>query len=140
MELVGAYSNLFRTADTLRELLELVPSGGTSVLRSTKQVQRRLSASELEEFSTIYQAGSSIREIAQYFKIHRTTVHAHVEALGLLHRDPRLTPADIKEAAEMYQSGKSLIAVAGHFGVAGDTVALALRKAGVEIRKRRGAY
>jgi transposase-like protein len=113
------------------------PVGGTP--RTKRQVQRRLTARELEEFSAAYRTGSSIRELAQYFKINRTTAHAHVEALGLPRRYPRLTPANVKEAAEMYQSGKSLMAVANHFGVAGDTVALALRKAGVEIRRRKGS-
>jgi len=117
----------------------MVPAGPVGgVPRTKKQVQTRLTAGELEEFSTAYRAGSSIRELAQYFKINRTTVHAHVETLGLPRRYPRLTPANVKEAAEMYQSGKSLIKVAEHFGVTGDTVALALRKSGTVVRPRRG--
>jgi hypothetical protein len=123
----------------ITQLLRMVPEGpvgGTP--RTKRQVQRRLTARELEEFSTAYRTGSSIRELAQYFKINRTTVHAHVDALGLPRRYPRLTRADVKEAAELYQSGKSLIVVAEHFGVAGDTVALALRRTGVEIRPRNG--
>jgi hypothetical protein len=109
------------------------------VRRTKKQVQKRLTAGELEAFSTAYRAGSSIRELAQFFKINRTTVHAHVDSLGLPRRYPRLSPADVKDAAELYQAGRSLITIGRHFGVAGDTVALALRQAGVTIRSRNGS-
>jgi hypothetical protein len=91
------------------------PVGG--VPRTKKQIQKRLTAGELEAFSTAYRAGSSIRELAQFFKINRTTVHAHVDTLGLPRRYPRLTPADVKEAAKLYQAGKSLIAIGRHFDV-----------------------
>jgi len=139
VEVLGRYSKLSQQDEWISELLKMVPAGPVEgVPRTKRQVQRRLAARELEEFSTAYRTGSSIRELAQYFKINRTTVHAQVNALGLPRRYPRLTPADVKEAAEMYRSGKSLIAVANHFGVAGDTVALALRQSGVEIRKRNG--
>jgi hypothetical protein len=47
---------------------------------------------------------------------------------------PRLSGGDLQAATEMYQTGRSLKAIGKHFGVAGDTVGLALRKAGVEIR------
>jgi hypothetical protein len=39
----------------------------------------------------------------------------------------------------MYESGKSLQVAGERFGAAARTVSLVLRKAGVEIRKRRGA-
>jgi transposase-like protein len=138
VELLGRYSKQIDQGDRIAKILGMVPAdpvGG--VPRTKKQVQKRLAAGELEAFSTAYRAGSSIRELAQFFKINRTTVHAHVDALGLPRRYPRLTPADVKEAAEMYQAGRSLIAIGGHFGVASDTVALALRRAGVAIRSKR---
>jgi hypothetical protein len=93
-----------------------------------------MSATELEGLSDAYQAGSSIREIPQHFKINRTTAHAHTKRLGLGRHHPRLSGGDLQAATEMYRSGRSLKAVGTHFGVAGDTVGLALRKAGVEIR------
>ncbi len=74
----------FDQGDRITKLLEMVPTdpvGG--VPRTKKQVQKRLTARELEAFSTAYRAGSSIRELAQFFKINRTTVHAHVDTLGL---------------------------------------------------------
>jgi hypothetical protein len=139
VEVLGRYSKLSQQDELITQLLKMVPAGPIgAVPRTKKQVQKRLTAGELEDFSTAYRAGSSIRELAQFFKINRTTVHAHVDTLGLPRRYPRLTRADVQEAVEMYQAGRSLITVAEHFGVAGDTVALALRRAGVEIRPRTG--
>jgi hypothetical protein len=141
VELLGRYSKHFDQGDRIAKLLEIVPTDPIrGAQRTKKQVQKRLTAGELEAFSTAYRAGSSIRELAQFFKINRTTVHAHVNTLGLPRRYPRLTPADVKEAADLYQAGRSLIAIGRHFGVAGDTVALALRRAGVVIRPRPGRY
>jgi hypothetical protein len=140
VEVLGRYSKLSQQGERISELLKMVPAGPVGGFPRTKrQVQRRLTAGELEEFSTAYRAGSSIRELAQFFKINRTTVHAHVDTLGLPRRYPRLTQAGVKEAAELYQAGKSLITIGRHFGVAGDTVALALRRAGVGIRSRPGS-
>jgi transposase-like protein len=140
VELLGRYSKQLPNLEKLQELLGMVPTDPVAgVPRVKKQVQKRLTAGELEAFSTAYRAGSSIRELAQFFKINRTTVHAHVDTLGLPRRYPRLAPTDVNEAAQLYQAGKSLIAIGRHLGVAGDTVALALRRAGVEIRKRRGS-
>jgi hypothetical protein len=47
-------------------------------------------------------------------------------------------PSHIKEAITLYSEGQSLLKLASHFGVATDTVALALRRAGVTLRPRRG--
>lgn len=139
MEVLGRYSKLSKQGERISELLRMVPEGPVGgVARTKRQVQRRLTAGELEEFSTAHRTGSSIRDLAQYFEINRTTVHAHVDALGLPRRYPRLTSADVKEAAEIYRAGRSLAVIGEHFGVAGDTVALALRRAGVEIRLRNG--
>ena len=44
----------------------------------------------------------------------------------------------IKEAITLYTEGQSLLKLANHFGVATDTVAHALRRAGVILRPRRG--
>jgi hypothetical protein len=139
VELLGRYSKHFRNLEKLQELLGMLPAGPVGGARRTKrQVQRRLTAGELEEFSAAYRTESSIRELAQFFKINRTTVHAHVDTLGLPRRYPRLTPGDVEKASELYEASKSLIAIGRHFGIAGATVALALRQAGVATRKRRG--
>ena len=138
MEVLGRYSKQIDQGDRIAKLLEMVPTDPVpGVPRTKKQVQKRLTAGELEAFSTAYRAGSSIRELAQFFKINRTTVHAHVDTLGLPRRYPRLTPGDVEKASELYEASKSLIAIGRHFGIAGATVALALRQAGVSTI---GAY
>jgi hypothetical protein len=98
-----------------------------------------LSPGGLKSFAIAYRSGIAIRDLALEFKIHRATVFELVERLGLPRRIPILTSEEVGEATRLYQSGKSLLKVGDHFGVAADTVALALMKAGVVIRKRRGA-
>jgi hypothetical protein len=65
-------------------------------------------------------------------------VQKHVREHGLPRRSPRLGPRQVEQAAQLYQTGQSLAKLSKHFGVATDTVALALRKAGVTLRLRRG--
>ncbi len=80
-----------------------------------------------------------IKALATKYRIDRSTVHAHVDRLGLPRRRPLLSPEDIVKAAQMYESGKSLAVVGKHFGVNDTTVLRYFRKAGVPTRKRNGA-
>ena len=80
-----------------------------------------------------------IRSLAMKYQIDRGTVSVHIARLGVPRRNPRPSPADVKVASRMNESGKSLQVAGERFGAAARTVSLVLRKAGVEIRKRRGA-
>jgi DNA-directed RNA polymerase specialized sigma24 family protein len=76
--------------------------------------------------------------LADQFGVDQSTVQKHARRHDLPRRSPRLGPNQIKEAVTLYTEGQSLLTLARHFGVATDTVALALRRAGVTLRPRRG--
>ncbi len=56
-----------------------------------------------------YEAGRSVRDLAQQYRIHRTTVLAHLERNGIRRRPhiPKLIDQQTEEAARLYESGLS---------------------------------
>jgi hypothetical protein len=87
-----------------------------------------------------YQHGRSLGELARDFRIHRQTVAAHLEHLGIVRRVnlPKLTPTDIQRAATLYRAGDSLFTVGKTLNVNASTVQRALKRAGVALRPRPG--
>jgi DNA-directed RNA polymerase specialized sigma24 family protein len=130
---MGRYLNHSDQGECLRNLLEMVPSGSkTAKTRTPRRVCRRLDPSKVEELIQGYSDGIPVDELAGRFQVDQSTVH------GLPRRAPRLGPNQTEEAARLYLAGQSLAKLGNHFGVATDTVALALRRAGVTLRPRRG--
>lgn len=106
---------------------------------SSRRVQRRLTADEIDELLEAYVAGEPICDIAARHSVHRTTVIAHVTRRGLLRRsDDGWSDQEIQTAADLYAGGESLATVGQHFGIDPATVANRFRRAGVPIRARRG--
>ena len=104
-----------------------------------RQLQRRLTADEIDELLEAYMNGEPIRDIAFRHGVHRTTVIGHVTRRGLPRRSEQAwTDQELRTAARLYASGKSLAAVGQHFGIDAATVANRFRRAGVPIRARRG--
>ena len=62
------------------------------------------------------------------------TPHLSLSCACALNVEPTL----VEKAVSLYESDESLLSVGENLGVAAHTVALTLRGAGVEIRKRRG--
>jgi len=106
---------------------------------STRQVQRRLRPSEIDQLLAAYLAGDLVRDIAARFGLSRTTVIGHVTRRGLPHRaDNDWTPDELAAAASLYAAGHSLAEVGLRLGVNASTVANRFRNAGTPIRRRRG--
>jgi hypothetical protein len=104
------------------------------------QVQRRLSAADVDQICASYVAGSSIDNLAQDYGVHRTTIITHLDQHGVPRRRVvrKMTDAQVTEAAAMYRNGHSLMTVADDFQVDTRTLGREFRKAGVPIRPRRG--
>jgi DNA-directed RNA polymerase specialized sigma24 family protein len=92
----------------------------------------------VEELIKGYLEGVPVDVLADQFGVDQSTVQKHARRHDLPRRSPRLGPNQIKEAITLYTEGQSLLKLANHFGVATDTVAHALRRAGVILRPRRG--
>ena len=107
---------------------------------SVLQVQRRLNPDELDELVTAYQAGATVRTLADQFRVHRTTVVRHLEMAGVPRRanTRKLTDEQIAKAAELYEAGWSTARIGERFKVDPETVRHWLGRAGVKIRPRRG--
>jgi transposase len=102
------------------------------------QVQRRLGSCKgirrARRLVADYRTGSKVRNLANHYRISRSTVLEHITQAGVRKHYAALIPAEIAEAAQLYRSGRSLTAVGEHFGVNASTVRSALQKGGVEMR------
>jgi len=108
--------------------------------RLSNPVQRRLSQPEIEQLTQLYRDGDSIDRLSDRYKVHRTTVMAHLERAGIARRRVvrKMTDRSVALAAAHYEQGASLAVVASAFGVHDRTLAREFRRAGVSIRPRRG--
>jgi transposase-like protein len=103
-------------------------------------VQLRLSAADIAGISVSYVSGRSIDDLARSYGVHRTTIIKHLDQHGVPRRRVvrKMTGALVAEASVMYSDGHSLATVANKFEVDTRTLAREFRKAGVDIRPRRG--
>jgi hypothetical protein len=117
-----------------------VPSGPLPSPRPPRQVQRRLSTSDVDEISASYTSGKSIDELARSYRVNRTTIIKHLDKQGVPRRRVvrKMTDTLVAEAALMYIDGHSLKAVADDFKVDTRTLGREFRKAGIPIRPRGG--
>jgi hypothetical protein len=74
-----------------------------------------------------YQAGATVYELAERFKIHRVTVSEHLHRQGVRMRRRGLEEWQIDEAAQLYEQGWSLARIAPRYDVHPSTIWLALR-------------
>ena len=139
MELIGRYSNPVEQGERLRNLVEMVPRGSAEVNGAPrKQVHRRLRPAEIEELVAGYQAGVTIYQLADRFRIHRATVSSLLERQGVALRNCPLSFVQIGQARELYAAGQSLAKVGKQLGCHPNTVRLALLRVGVRMRDCQG--
>ena len=92
----------------------------------------------MDELVASYRAGSTLRELAARYGVHRNTVRRLVACAGVTPRYRALGPAEIDEATKLYAAGMSLAAVGASFGVHANTVRSALIKADRRTRDSHG--
>ena len=129
----------------LQRLLDAAFSGNIEDRESPRrspslQRQRRLSVQEASQLAGRYQGGATVKELAQVFGIHRTTVLALLKRQDVGRRASvrRLTDADVANAACHYKQGMSLKVVGAMFGVNAETLRREFRKANLPVRPRNG--
>lgn len=136
---MGRYLNRSDQGERIRQVLQIDPSRTSQDFpRTAKRVIRRLDDTRVAQLAQGYLDGLPVDDLAVQFNVDPATVQKHVRKLDLPRRSPRLGPAHLDEAAELYRSGQSLVTLGKRYGVGKDAVARALRKAGVELRKRNG--
>ena len=98
-----------------------------------------LSPAQSAELVRAYIDGENVGSLAQRFDVNRCTVHEHLDRAQVARRQvTKLDAADVRRAADLYAQGLSLIAVGAQLGVNGATVATHLKRAGHQLRPRRG--
>ncbi|MDW3219005.1 MAG: helix-turn-helix domain-containing protein [Acidimicrobiales bacterium] len=72
--------------------------------------------------------------------MHHHTISKHLEARAIPRRGgkPSFTEADLPALIEQYQAGDSCATIADRYGVNHATVMRWLKKAGIQMRPRRG--
>ena len=139
VEVMGRYSNHCDQGERIQALLKMTPSGPSSPnLRTMKRVCRRLEPEGVARLVEGYAAGVPVDQLAASFGVNRVTVMKHTQDHYLPHRTPRLDPDQVEDVIRLYSEGLSTATIGKQFRVDDGTIALALRKAGVALRPRRG--
>jgi transposase-like protein len=139
VEVIRRYSNRADQEQRLRNLLDIVPAESEIPKpRTPKRICKTLTESQIEAIVQGYLKGDRYKDLAATLGINEWTVQKYVRLNNLPRRSPLLDPEQIQQIVTMYQGGHSLMALSKKFSVATDTVARALRKAGVQLRQRRG--
>jgi transposase len=138
VDLVIHYSNLTEQGELLKECLEMVPKGPYLGAPPPYQFHQRLPVDEIDALANAYLSGATVKELADQFQIHRTTVSEILTRNDVPRRQLGLTPEQIGQAAKLYGEGWSLKGLGDHFGCNAGTVRTMLKREGIEIRKRRG--
>jgi transposase-like protein len=134
--LVEQLSNLFSVQVLADGPVKRMPAATRAKPETILQVQRRLPPPEILELVSRYEAGESVRGLAEAYGIHQTTVASHLERHRVARRPNvrKLSDAEVGEATQLYGSGASLDELGGRFGVSAETLRKELRAAGVPRR------
>jgi lambda repressor-like predicted transcriptional regulator len=101
---------------------------------SSHRHKQYLSPSQINELIGAYETGATTKELGELYGIHRTTISAILKRNGVALRFQSLGAKDIALAQELYQSGLSLAKVSSRFSCHPNTVRLALKDHGVQMR------
>jgi DNA-directed RNA polymerase specialized sigma24 family protein len=107
-------------------------------VRTPRQVQHRLAADEVVDLVRQYREGAKVGELATIFGVHRDTVSEILDRQDVARRQQGIPSNYVENVVASYNAGSSLAAIGVELSVDPGTVALALRRAGVSLRPRRG--
>lgn len=99
-----------------------------------RQIQRRLTAEQVDQLLDEYRAGASMKDLANQWRLHRTTVAAHLRRAGVAPRRRGVPAARLLEAVRLYGQGWSCKRLAERYGCDDETVRQALKRADVSLR------
>jgi hypothetical protein len=108
--------------------------------RLSNPTQRRLSPTDIDDLIDEYREGATVSQLAARYRVHRTTITAHLDRHHIPRHSKRTAWGDdeLRTAAEQYATGRSLSDVAVEYGLDPQTIANRFRRAGIPIRPRRG--
>ena len=98
----------------------------------------RLTEAMLDEAQSRYEAGATLRLIADDLGVSRQRLAARLRERGVKIRGEGPTPEQVLEMVWRYDQGESLARVGARLGFNGGTVRAHLRRAGVALRDTHG--
>lgn len=141
MDLRGTHYNTNVQVRTLEALVRRLPATATPTKPSPKRRKprraRQLSDQQVDELTAAYQAGDTVYDLAEHFKINRKTVSSVLHRAGVQIRG-RLTAEQVDQAVQLYASGQSLARIADKLDTTANTVRARLFERGVRTRDRHG--
>jgi DNA-directed RNA polymerase specialized sigma24 family protein len=96
---------------------------------------RQLRPDEVDELVAAYKAGTTARELAARFGIHRMTVGKHLRSCGIDTTPPGMTPDQLTNATMLYETGEPLSRISDTLKVPQSTLREHLLAAGVKMRE-----
>lgn len=114
--------------------LQRVPDRDSEEAGLIRPLQNRLHAEQQAALVQEYVVGSSIKDLAAKFQVHRTTATAILSRAQVDMRQRGLTAEQTPQAALLYEQGWSLAKVGSHLGVNAETIRKTLRSVGVRMR------
>ena len=139
VEVLADYSNHADQGERLRTLLEMARSGASEPKTQTgKQVHRRLRPVEIEQLVAGYQAGATVYQLSDRFRISRSIMSQHLEREDVPRRHRPMSEAQAQMAVRLYSNGMSSIEVGAQLGRDPRAVRRVLQKARVRMRDSHG--
>lgn len=131
MDLSREFSNFSSQAKTLARRLPRgglparpstfrTPDSGLSgpLVRSIGMAQTFLDATRVDELVAMYVGGKTMREVAEHFCVHRTTVAIHLRRRPVPVRRGKLIAAQVADIGALYEQGLTLAEIGARFDVA----------------------
>jgi hypothetical protein len=135
VELVHLYSNPKAGLESLASLhVRATSARRPHESPAARQAQVRLDPQRAKSLAAAYRAGEAINELAARFGVHRITVTAHLQRLGVELRQKGLSDEQVAEACRLYPAGWSLARLGERYGVKDMTVRRYLLLSGVVMR------
>ena len=123
VEVMRPYSNLPGQQNRLQRARLDATFEERSVERSAPRLHmKRLDAPAVAELIDGYRGGAKVKDLAQRFGVHRTTVTCLLRRHGVQLRPVGLSPGQLCVATRLYREGWSLAKLGEEFGVDDMTV------------------
>lgn len=96
---------------------------------------RQLRPAQVDKLVEEYLAGTTMRELARQFSVHRATVGKHLAARGVEAPPGLIPPEEVSTVVALYCDGWTLEQISQKFGTTRNTVRRRLQNAGVAMRR-----
>ena len=103
------------------------PDGGRATVSVSRRINRYLRPELAEEMAELYQAGCTVKEIAQQFGFHRQTVSRHLKRAGLRLRTDIADESFRQRVRQAYAAVGTIKGTARQLGVSRSTVQKVVR-------------